>query len=98
MRDRTTSLLCSVSIGRKNAQNWSKASATRGFLEGQAQYVQHKPFLKRARENSSEFKDLEDDPDADVDDLVGHYQIPKQCPNMSNMSKTKYIVYIIFYI
>lgn len=30
--------------------------------------------------------------DADVDALIGHYLIPKQCPDLSYMSKTKCIV------
>ena len=48
----------------------------RGFLGGQPH--QTKPFSKRARENSSEYEDLEDyDPDIIVDALVGALNNPK---------------------
>ena len=48
-----------------------------GFLGGHAHYMQPKPFTKRARENSSEIEDLEDDPDTIVDALVGALNDPE---------------------
>ena len=48
-----------------------------GFLGGHAHYMEPKPFTKRARENSSEIEDLEDDPDTVVDALVGALNNPE---------------------
>ena len=39
--------------------------------------MQPKSFTKRARENSSEIEDLEDDPDTVVDELVGELNNPE---------------------
>ena len=49
--------------GRKHRQRGEGG----GVLKTHAQFAQPKLFFKRARENSSEFKDLEDDPDSDFD-------------------------------